>query len=562
MKIYNIFLKLKKLGVALIFFYILLQNTIAIYGYDLNYIGCFKDKGDPFGTQNRDLDGLMVDKIDMTVEDCINLCSSKGFKYAGVEYGTQCFCGNSYGKYATANNCNMKCSGNLNEICGGFWANSVYKTSDLGRTQLDSQNKDVEFGTDRRGEDYKNFILEYADYRLCKSACEREKECKAWTYVKPNTFQGPKARCWLKNAIPRPSKNNACISGVKKAIKSRNTNSYRKGNLFIRPKIDGYRLDWCREWAIDCGKGAADAFCKRFGYTGAKSWEIDSDIGLTIPTKIITSGKICNQDFCDGFKFIKCKIYEEKKNYNNPNQESNNINNGNRKYITLWGEQKEGKAPLDNARIYGNEIYLNRPAKVINWDLQEARSGISDLNNYTNATRVFAIFKKGRYGYKGSPILEGGVNYPNIIGKVIPVGTYRVIPYAGYRVTIKLQKIGFSNRNNYNHNNYNRNNNIHKKRAKMILLWGEQKKGTGPLDNAKVYGNRVILTKPMRIVKIEKYGDGEEYCIYEDNSPYSPIACGNSKSSLRDYLLQQGTYSVIVEPGSWDTKIMLYLKPL
>jgi hypothetical protein len=37
-----------------------------------------------------------------------------------------CFCGNSYGKYGQAANCDMKCSGNAGEICGGSFANSVY----------------------------------------------------------------------------------------------------------------------------------------------------------------------------------------------------------------------------------------------------------------------------------------------------------------------------------------------------------------------------------------------------------------------------------------------------
>lgn len=41
----------------------------------------------------------------------------------------QCFCGNSYGSYGTATNCNVTCSANPNENCGGFWANSVYYTS-------------------------------------------------------------------------------------------------------------------------------------------------------------------------------------------------------------------------------------------------------------------------------------------------------------------------------------------------------------------------------------------------------------------------------------------------
>lgn len=76
--------------------------------------------------------------------------------------------------------------------------------------------------------------------------------------------------------------------------------------IFDRPIYKGYRLDWCRVWGEECGKGAADAFCKKMEYSGAESWEIDPNIGDKSPTIIIDTGQICNQFFCDGFKYIKC----------------------------------------------------------------------------------------------------------------------------------------------------------------------------------------------------------------------------------------------------------------
>ncbi len=96
-------------------------------------LGCFKDQGDPFGLRGRDLNGAAFPGwgankgAPVTIEKCISFCNSRGFRYAGVQYGSQCFCGNSYGKYGRANNCNMKCNGNPNEICGGFWANDIYE---------------------------------------------------------------------------------------------------------------------------------------------------------------------------------------------------------------------------------------------------------------------------------------------------------------------------------------------------------------------------------------------------------------------------------------------------
>ena len=95
-------------------------------------LGCFKDQEDPTGTSGRDLNGFAEDVPGMTAEMCTEMCTSKGFSYAGTQYGTWCFCGTSYGKSGKADNCNMKCGGAGNEICGGSWANSVYQLKPAG----------------------------------------------------------------------------------------------------------------------------------------------------------------------------------------------------------------------------------------------------------------------------------------------------------------------------------------------------------------------------------------------------------------------------------------------
>jgi len=75
---------------------------------------------------------------------------------------------------------------------------------------------------------------------------------------------------------------------------------------FQSPLYKGNRLDWCRSWAKDCGKGAADAWCKYQGFEAASKFQIDENIGKSNPTKIISTGQICDQGFCDGFKSIEC----------------------------------------------------------------------------------------------------------------------------------------------------------------------------------------------------------------------------------------------------------------
>lgn len=84
-------------------------------------LGCFQDTG------SRDLNGFFFTDNAMTTDKCVQTCRAKGFKYAGTQYTSQCFCGNTYGKYGPAVGCNMPCGGNGNEICGGSWAMNIYQ---------------------------------------------------------------------------------------------------------------------------------------------------------------------------------------------------------------------------------------------------------------------------------------------------------------------------------------------------------------------------------------------------------------------------------------------------
>jgi hypothetical protein len=73
-----------------------------------------------------------------------------------------------------------------------------------------------------------------------------------------------------------------------------------------KPKWKGDRLDWCLNWSVGCGKDAADAYCKASGYQSAVNFAMAEDIGQKQKTRLITTGAVCDQSFCDGFKFIEC----------------------------------------------------------------------------------------------------------------------------------------------------------------------------------------------------------------------------------------------------------------
>jgi hypothetical protein len=63
----------------------------------------------------------------MTPQLCSSICS--GFKFFGVQAGSQCFCGNDYGNQggkAPDSECTKQCTGNTTLVCGGPSRNSVY----------------------------------------------------------------------------------------------------------------------------------------------------------------------------------------------------------------------------------------------------------------------------------------------------------------------------------------------------------------------------------------------------------------------------------------------------
>ncbi|KAI2597151.1 KREMEN1 isoform 4, partial [Pan troglodytes] len=56
-------------------------------------------------------------------QTCISFCRSQRFKFAGMESGYACFCGNNpdYWKYgeAASTECNSVCFGDHTQPCGG-----------------------------------------------------------------------------------------------------------------------------------------------------------------------------------------------------------------------------------------------------------------------------------------------------------------------------------------------------------------------------------------------------------------------------------------------------------
>ena len=88
-------------------------------------LGCAVDSAN-----NRVLTGYVeIHLNDLTVDSCLTMCETKGFKYAGLEYGEECYCGNSLANSVTysKSSCGMACKGDSTETCGGDWAIELYE---------------------------------------------------------------------------------------------------------------------------------------------------------------------------------------------------------------------------------------------------------------------------------------------------------------------------------------------------------------------------------------------------------------------------------------------------
>jgi PAN domain. len=83
-----------------------------------------------------------------------------------------------------------------------------------GAGVIEPRRGSIEYSIDRFGGDYRHFDVETdASGERCKSTCEGEKRCRAWTYVRPG-YSGASARCYLKSRITKPRRKPCCISGV------------------------------------------------------------------------------------------------------------------------------------------------------------------------------------------------------------------------------------------------------------------------------------------------------------------------------------------------------------
>jgi hypothetical protein len=106
------------------------------YGnFGWSYMGCTNDTA-----TNRMLSAAVISNdtgtaTPTTVESCQAFCTWKGYKYAAVEFGKECYCDNYFNPSTKPNwnstGCNYRCAGALNEACGGTSLANVYSNDNF-----------------------------------------------------------------------------------------------------------------------------------------------------------------------------------------------------------------------------------------------------------------------------------------------------------------------------------------------------------------------------------------------------------------------------------------------
>ena len=91
------------------------------------YSGCYVDS---FSARSLN-SASYADNSGMTGDACIAFCGAKGYSVAGTEYSSECYCGTALPARASTG-CNMACSGDASQHCGGPDRLLVYTSTSSG----------------------------------------------------------------------------------------------------------------------------------------------------------------------------------------------------------------------------------------------------------------------------------------------------------------------------------------------------------------------------------------------------------------------------------------------
>lgn len=89
---------------------------------------CIRDSSDPRLLPFLPGNDLIFPSL--TPAKCIEACKAQNYNFAGVQYGTECWCGNDAppeDRIVDMDECNQSCSGDSAHKCGATWRMNVYR---------------------------------------------------------------------------------------------------------------------------------------------------------------------------------------------------------------------------------------------------------------------------------------------------------------------------------------------------------------------------------------------------------------------------------------------------
>eukprot|EP01064_Diplonema_japonicum_P039206 TRINITY_DN977_c0_g5_i1.p1 TRINITY_DN977_c0_g5~~TRINITY_DN977_c0_g5_i1.p1 ORF type:complete len:2288 (+),score=451.00 TRINITY_DN977_c0_g5_i1:87-6950(+) len=155
--------------------------------------GCFHDE---ISAIHNKLEFFAYDSVVNTVEECTGLCQHNGYTYAGLQFGIQCYCGNSISSSVRAGNseCSMECPGNSLQTCGGVDRNEIYSLKAVVKpTPTDLVGCFVDYNESR--------TLPHSAFNDSTTTVQYcEDSCRASGYAYAGLQHGD--QCWCGNNLP------------------------------------------------------------------------------------------------------------------------------------------------------------------------------------------------------------------------------------------------------------------------------------------------------------------------------------------------------------------------
>ena len=102
-----------------------------IEGFYALILGCYKDT-----FEARLLTGTVSKSPESNCKaHCIEKCKKEGYSLAGMQFGSECFCGEMFKELTKSkvedDKCNKRCPGAPSEACGGYLTMNIYHTGSI-----------------------------------------------------------------------------------------------------------------------------------------------------------------------------------------------------------------------------------------------------------------------------------------------------------------------------------------------------------------------------------------------------------------------------------------------